>query len=535
MTRSGNNFGGLVVLVLLCSPILLLPLSLDRNAAFIREAENREPASFPVVQAAGDVLDTQTWDGISAWLRERVPFRGDLIGLKRWIEVELLDERRLGVVDRGEDGWLFLVDSYGGHWLEPKQDVAAAMANTDGFLARNAEADSNFRMLIAPDKHAIYPEHLTDDGRRDLALIQEDRDRLRARLSQGDDARIIDLHSAMLLEKSESEHELYFRDDTHQSWYGGAVMARAIVDSLQPGLWENSSAVPAETIRHPGDLRTLAGLNSYPVRTEQVLVTQRPGIELQKVEFDGRIYEDFSVVEDHPHSWQYPVRSTYASDGQTELIPGRTLILHDSCIGWIARPLIRPYFEDLTFMHYSDATPESLSQALQEYDTVVLEVVERLAPATLIRLLAEPDPDAASLSWGRDDSMPVWSLQDLEPEKLYPADGVEATLADGKIDLTSVAASSAVVFHGLDLSADHRQVARIQLESPGLGEARIFWSSDSQEMSIDRSSAASIRGGLNEFHLDLTPDEPITKVMFEPGAGAGSYVIKSIEIRQIAD
>ena len=54
-------------------------------------------------------------------------------------------------------------------------------------------------------------------------------------------------------------------------------------------------------------------------------------------------------------------------------------------------------------------------------------------------------------------------------------------------------------------------------------------------MSVDHCSAAAIRGGLNEFYLDLDSDQPITKVMFEPGAGAGSYVIRSIEIRRITD
>ena len=524
-----------MVLVLLCSPILLLPFSLERNAAFIRDTENRSPAAFPVLEHARDVLDTDKWDDLSDWLRERVPFRGDLITFKRWIEVELLDERRLGVVDRGEDGWFFLVDSYGDHWQKPNQTVAEALEQLDGFLDRNAEASSVFRILITPDKHAIYPEHLTDDGKRDLARIQDDRSRFRARFAQDDDERIIDLHAAMLSEKVSSEHELYFRADTHLSWYGGVVMARAIVDSVQPGLWEDSSVVPLRVTRRPGDLLGMAGLETYPVQSKQVLVTQRPGVRVDEVDFDGRIHKDFSAVDVHPHRWQYPVRSTYVSAEASELIPGRTLIVHDSCIAWIARALIRPYFEDLTFIHYSDATPEFMSQALEDYDTVVLEVVERLAPATLIRVLAAPDPDAASLSWQRSDSVPVWSLSNLDPDRLYPASGVEATMADGRIDLTSAAVSSAVVFHGLELSAGQRHVARIRMESPGLGEARIFWSSDAQEMSVDRSSAASIRGGLNEFYLDLDSNEPITKVMFEPGAGAGAYVIRSMEINRIAD
>ncbi|MAT80253.1 MAG: hypothetical protein CMJ29_01235 [Phycisphaerae bacterium] len=532
MLKPGNTFAGIVILVLLCSPMVLSPFTFQRNADFIRDIENREPAAFPQIQNVGDTLDTDKWTGLSNWLRERVPFRGDLISGKTWVEIELLGQRRLGAVDRGDDGWLFILQSYGGHWHQPGRSVGEAIEGLDDFLARNNETDTAFRVLLTPDKHTIYPEHLTSDGRRDIAHTAIDRARFEKWFTQDDD-RIIDLHGAMLHAKDTSGKELYFRDDTHQNWHGGAVMAKAIVESIQPGIWNDDAVITTQMIKYPGDLRSLSGMTSVPMREKEVLATMRSGVEPSKVTYEGREYDDFEIVDQDPHSWQCPVRSEFISTEGLDLIPGRTLIMHDSCIGSIARPLIRPYFEDVTFMHYSDATPESIEQAMNDYDTVVLEVVERIAPETFVRLMAIPDPDAPSLVWHRDQAVPAWSLNDADEATMFPADGVEASLEDGRIRTRSDRISSAVVFNDLNLPPGHRHIARIMLDSPGLGQSTLFWAAESEEMSTERSDSKPIRGGLSELFLEMQSDAPIRSIMFEPGGGLGEHVIESLEIRSV--
>ncbi|MEE2906880.1 MAG: hypothetical protein VX527_03515 [Planctomycetota bacterium] len=533
MSRPGASFAGIVSLVLLCSPLVLSPFMFEQNASFIREVENREPTVFPAINNIGDTLDTKKWDTLSGWLRERVPFRGDVIATKTWVEMELLGERRIGGVDRGDDGWLFLLHSYGGHWRDPGKSVDEALAAMNGFLERNADAPATFRVLLTPDKHTIYPEHLTDDGQRDVLQTIDERNRFESWFAQVDDPRIIDLHAAMRNEKLNTEDELYFRDDTHQNWHGGAIMAESIVDSLQPGTWDDSCVVTTQTITYPGDLRALCGITSMPLRQKEVRATARPGVSPEQITFDGNTYEDFETVDKDPHSWQYPVRSEFESTEGLSLIPGKTLILHDSCIGSIARPLIRPYFEDVTFMHYADASPEFIDQAMQENDTVVLEVVERIAPETFIQLLVEPNPEAPSLLWKRSDAEPVWSMSDARRDQLYPADGVEATLADGRLELESTGISAAVVFNGVDLPANYRYVARVVLRSPGLGQSTLFWSAKDDQMSPERSDSKTIRGGRNELFLEMNSAQPISNIMFEPGGGAGEHVIESLEIRSI--
>ena len=533
MAHPGSSFAASVSLVLLCSPIVLSPFLFEQNASFIREVENREPSSFPTIESLSDALDTENWNNLSDWLRERVPFRGDVITAKTWTEMELLGKRRIGGVDRGDDGWLFLQHSYGGHWQQPGKSVNDALVAMDGFLERNADAPATFRMLLTPDKHTIYPEHLTRDGQQDLVHTKANRNRFESWFARGGDPRVIDLHAAMRDAKANTDQELYFRDDTHQNWHGGAVMARSIVESLRPGTWDDSCLLSTQTITYPGDLRALCGITSMPLRQKEVMVTARPGVMPEQVTFEGNQYDDFATVDSDPNSWQFPVRVEFESTEGLPLIPGSTLILHDSCIGSIARPLIRPYFEDITFMHYADASPELIDQAMQDYDTVVLEVVERIAPETFVELLAEPDPEAPSLLWTRSDTRPTWSLADASRENLYPADGVEATLDEGRLDLHSNGVSSAVVFNELDLPGNSRHVARIVIRSPGLGESTIFWSAGDEQMSPERSDTKAIRGGRNELFLLMTSEQPITRIMLEPGGGAGEHVIEVLEIRSV--
>ena len=121
----------------------------------------------------------------------------------------------------------------------------------------------------------------------------------------------------------------------------------------------------------------------------------------------------------------------------------------------------------------------------------------------------------------------------FQKEEMYPAEGVTATLEDGRITTQSDRISSAIVFTELDLPAGYRHVARIMLDSPGLGQSTLFWSGESEEMSTERSDTKPIRGGLSELFLEMSSDRPITSIMFEPGGGTGEHVIESLEIRSI--
>ncbi len=532
MSQPGTSFGGLVSLVLLGSPLVLAPFTLESNRRFIEEVENREPSPLPKVEGVADLLEPEAWAGLSTWLQERVPFRGEVISAKSWVDMELLGNRRIGGVDRGDGGWLFLRQSYGEHWTRPGAQAGDAVRALDDFLDRQSGSESRFRILLTPDKHTIYPEHLTSDGKRDVEKTRAGRNLLEGWFAQSDDARIIDLHGAMRARKAVDDQELYFRDDTHQNWHGGTVMAEAIVDSLQPAIWDADHVFTAQTIAYPGDLRRLLSVSSFPDREKQVLAVARPGVVPREIDFEGDVYRDFAEIDSNPHAWQYPVRVRYDSTEGLPLISGRTLILHDSCIGSIARPLLRPYFADVQFIHYTDASPEFLDRALQEYDQVIIEVVERIAPETLVELLAPPDPEAPSLQWNRTDGTTVYRLNDLA--SVEPRLDTTMSRATNGFGLTATNPVTGFQVHDLDIAADTNHVVRVIFRTPQSGQAALHWiGGNHAAYHPDRRTTINVRGGRNEIHFPLRSDQRIETILFEPGGGVGDYLIESLEIRRI--
>ncbi|MDG2094337.1 MAG: hypothetical protein P8J89_03605 [Phycisphaerales bacterium] len=391
MKKNGTNLAAIVSLLLLCGPVVLSPFFFARNRSFINGIENRELTGFPDVRTPDDLLLESTWEELSAWLEERVPFRGDVIMAKSWADTEFLLQRRFGRVDRGDDGWLFFRDSYGLHWRQEANDVADAVTSLDAFIARHADSKASFRLLLLPDKHTIYPEHLTEDGRRDVATVSDDRARLQRRFAVEDDSHVIDIHGAMLQAKSQGDHELYFRDDTHQNLHGALVMTRAIIDSLLPGAWDGDHVLLTNVYEKEGDLRKMIGSSVKKPLQYDMLAIYRPGVHVSRIEFEDQLYTDFSTIDAQELAWRLPLKIQYRSDESLPMVPGRTLLLHDSCIGSIARPLLRSFFNDITFKHYKDMTSSSMHQAMMDYDNVIVQFVERHAPLGMNQFLMDPD------------------------------------------------------------------------------------------------------------------------------------------------
>jgi len=351
--------------------------------------------------------------------------------------------------------------------------------------------------------------------------------------AQTEDPRVLDLHTRMRERRAIDDREIYFRDDTHQNWHGRSVMAETIVNSLQPGIWQPEYLHHGRTITYPGDLLQLAGITSLPLRQKEVLAVSRPGVTPRRVHFEGEVYENFLDVDADPYGWQYPVRAEFETTGESDLIPGRTLILHDSCIGSIARPLLRPYFEDVEFIHYDDATPEMIDQSMKEYDAIVLEIVERNAPEKLVTLLAPPDPEAPAILWD-PGTEPTWSIKDAGDEDLQTAEDIIASVEDGQLLIHTDRETAAVLITDVDLPAGHRHIVKIVMSAPGLGLSILYWSSSpDEEMSPERKQARAIRGGRNEFYLLIDEADPISRIMLEPGAGEGDYVIETLDIQSI--
>lgn len=371
-----TKISGAVCLVWLCAPLVVAPWGVEHTLRHLREIEQRSAASFPEVRSPRDLFDRETFAGLSRALGDRLPYRGAVIAGKARVEQSLLFVGSFGSVEVGRDGWLFFRDSFG-QTLGDQEGMEQALLRLTGLLQRARGSRAELRVVVAPDKHTIYPEKLSARAQREVARFAPARDRLHAYFGSGRDPRLIDMWSVYHREKARTSEPLYLADNTHFSATGALWMTREIVESLQPGIWVAEDASTDSEHLLPSDLTRMAGLREDPTRVA-LLEVARPGVRLVRRELPG-----------DSDAWSDPIRFVSSTSGRP-LIGGRTLIVHDSFIGTFLRPPLRQFFEDVLFLHHMHVTPTLLERGLRRYDQIVFQVVERDTRSVFQRLLRSP-------------------------------------------------------------------------------------------------------------------------------------------------
>jgi hypothetical protein len=164
-----------------------------------------------------------------------------------------------------------------------------------------------------------------------------------------------------------SDDARYFQRDTHWTETGAMPAIRALVESLEPGLWDKAPPVRAGTKSFVGDLSRLAGLPS----SERAAVFDRPGVSLTST----------MVPTSLDALGQRRVRQ-FTTSGTDVVVPGRTLILYDSFFGIIQEDTAS-WFADSVWLHVDDLSLHSeVVRDLPEFDRLVLARSERLAYLT---------------------------------------------------------------------------------------------------------------------------------------------------------
>lgn len=327
-----------VFLVLLALPALTNVLHVDTTAA---GAEHRELAAFPTAEP--------TWSSIrslgsrfQSYFQDHFGFRTVLIRAHALLDAEVLRVSPSPTVLWGRDGWLFYADDGG------TEDIIADKVLTDAELEawRKTLIDNRdwlrgqgveYVFMLAPDKHAIYPEFLPPSIHR--LGKQAMMDQLAGYLRSHTDLVVVDLKAALLAAKVSDR--VYDRTDTHWNRRGAYVgycaimsVVAARVAGVEPP-WPAADFRPVQTLAHGQDLAAMLGLSDVlledelslvPLRTrrarvveppdpspngdEAYLVTEIPGSALPKAvvfrdSFASRLYpflsEHFSRT---VYSWQ---------------------------------------------------------------------------------------------------------------------------------------------------------------------------------------------------------------------------------------
>lgn len=336
------------------------------------------------------------WDGLSTigdFVDDRLPLRSVATDIDSWIDRHVFDEEPAfggsasPRVIRGDQGWLFLNDDV----TAACSSLATESADLDRlvrFADTIAASGRAVTIAVAPNKSTVYADLLPAEFPGRDCLVDYS-DRLWTYFSSASgDFTWVDLRTELTEARSESLESLYLPLDSHWNTLGATVASRAIVESIQPGVWDDSAIVDLGAGEYSGDLTLLLGDSTVDV-TPRVGV-DRPGLIGQPEE-----------VRDSGDVNQIDRTRRYSGDGVT-LIPGRTVILMDS-FGVYAIDQLSPWFEEVSFFHLSIDDPELLARRVAAADRVVFLTAERLTATRF----ADPPRDVYIAQLGNDQVLEI--------------------------------------------------------------------------------------------------------------------------------
>lgn len=358
------------LVVLAFAAALVLPALLLLARVHVARVENRQPRPFPQVTVAG-ILDTSWPAGVDGFLTDHLaprPYALRIRGEAYWLTGGTGNPQ----VIRGEDGWLFFRGEFEPACMFTGAQLGAALETAAAGLS---ERSVEFRFLLVPDKHSVYPDKVDPDSPFGPSCEDTGRADLEASIARRPGT-AIDARDALVAARATAgSPDLYYPQDTHWTPSGAAIAVGELARSLAGGLWSQSDVVVTDTKRRVMDTAALMGLRRIAV-TPQVVI--RPEIEQHRVDVDVPV-----AVQNARAIFRI------TCSGALPLAPGRTLVIYDSFFG-IDTKLVAPYFADSTWIHVGDLLnhPELVGM-LGPFDRVIFERTERgLYGTDLARLLA---------------------------------------------------------------------------------------------------------------------------------------------------
>ncbi len=323
--------------------------------------ENRPATDFSELSVSWDGFST-----LSKFIGDRIPLRSRAIKSDGWIDQHVFHEDPAfggGSVPRiihGKDGYLFLNDDFG-MGCQSAAVVPQIVTGISNFMSVIEKSGRQAIYTVAPNKTTLHRELLPDD-QSSMDCLNQYSDGLWQGLSAANIDGYVDLKSALSSAMEKTREPLFLRKDSHWDSAGSAAAAKAVINELQPGLWDDSALQYKGLIDYTGDLTFLEG---NPV------IDQTPLYEVVRPEITAGTPEIWDA-EDMTHIYR-----RYTNNGpEGSLITAKTVIMVDS-FGVEAMARIIPYFADITFVHFDALTADDLISEINQADLVWVMSVER--------------------------------------------------------------------------------------------------------------------------------------------------------------
>jgi hypothetical protein len=254
MRGAGGNRAVLIWMgFLLALPILAYALGVRG-----KDIENTTLVSGPRLTATA-FLHGSTWNQAADAFSDHIPWRDRLIHLRAEVAFRIFhDSPNPGVIIVGRDNWLFLNAEFAPCQEYPNvgaRDVAEAFDLADAVTETSGR---EFRGLVIPAKSTIEADHYRQSHYRVESCARK-RERQLEKLTRG--ARgMIDLWPVFRAAKR-SGHNVFVQTDSHANTYGSILIARTLLRSLRPGVWQDGLERLGSVNPYVGDLTAYGGIN----------------------------------------------------------------------------------------------------------------------------------------------------------------------------------------------------------------------------------------------------------------------------------
>lgn len=364
-----TKFSNLVTMIGFCF-VVFIPFTLgfiqaDKKTSI---AEKRKLTTLPKApQTLSEIQNYPT--GLASYYSDHFGLRDNFVKNYKRLKYSLGDSTSDNLTI-GKDGWLFLgniKDSYE-KFGDPFGDVRRKNLYTETELSQFAENISSFNswlndqgiqyvFIIAPNKHTIYSDKLPpyiEPSNADTAT-----DQLINHLSENTKVEIIDLREPLIKERT--NHDVYFKTDTHWNHYGANIAQYNILDrisTLLPGKVTPQKYDMKFKKDRSGDLATMLGVSLDADKNPQPIFPNNCRITKEPEAFSGR----------DPHSW--------FCEGQSL----KALIYRDSFFTALEPYFIRNFAKS-TYI-WETATYDSVVKYIRtdKPDIIIEEWVERKLP-----------------------------------------------------------------------------------------------------------------------------------------------------------
>ena len=354
--------------------VVLLPLPAIAMLAGLRPPaiENRPLYTAPPISLQG-LGDPRWFAALDHAVGDNVFFRPQAVRLRARVAVGLGGSSNPDVI-RGTGEWLFAREELVPVCTFTPAQIAAQLDTT---AAAFTAAGQEFRFVLAPDKHVIYPDMRRPNDGLARPCTDVARPAMQAALDQRA-AFAIDGWAALAAARAAAPGgpTLYYTQDTHWTPTGAVADIRQLALSLGPTIWSDADVVDGGSRKVVMDLARQIGIpNQETVPDPRI----RPGVKVTQttVAVPVKVNNARAVYE-------------FTASGDRPLLPGRTVVIYDSFFG-LNMARVSSLFADSVWIHEGDLLnhPE-LATLLGPFDRVILERVERGLYITDIRSLLAP-------------------------------------------------------------------------------------------------------------------------------------------------